>query len=206
MGRLGTAGLRGRRKRRVAALAALLGVLALVPAAAAARPSASATLSYVGNSTFVLTVSNTGPEAFEGFNTAVTATNLVPASACENKETSFACRGRLLPGEGKLVCFTDAALSSSETLLIVAGSGGLANEAFVETMSGPALSACPIAAGPEAGRIRGKQTPAWSRARCIRAYKAWRKKHRHATRRARTAEGRKLRKQHGCRLSASVLR
>jgi hypothetical protein len=192
------------------ALVAALALALAFAAPAAARPSASGTLTYVGSSTFVLTVTNTGPEAFESFVTAVTSTNLVPASACENKETSFVCQGKIPPGYSKQVCFTDPSLSASETLLVTAGSGGLANETFFDTTPGPALSSCPVL-GNGSGVVTGKKPPgagshAWSRVRCVRAYKSWHKKHRHASRRARKAEARKLHKLHGCRLAPSLLR
>jgi hypothetical protein len=202
-------GIEGRRNgaRRVALVAPLALALAFA-APAAARPSASGTLTYVGASTFVLTVTNTGAEAFESFGTAVTSTNLVPASACENRETSIVCRGQIPPGYSKQVCFTDPSLGASETLLVTAGSGGLANETFFDTTPGAAMASCPLLGNPS-GVVTGKKTSgshAWSRVRCVRAYKSWRKKHRHASRRAKKAEARTLRKLHGCRLAPSLLR
>jgi len=85
------------------------------------------------------------------------------------------------------------------------GSGTGTGSGSTPSTSSPAPSSpapsTPAATTP-AKRSPTKITHAWKRAACVSSYKSWKKSHKHASTKQRTAEQSKLKTQHGCALSA----
>ena len=92
-------------------------MLALTVAAPAwgANPTATATLAPIGTGSYVLTVTNTGPEALSDFivdsGEESPATNVVPSPACVVSSVPFGpgsivCTVAIAPGASAEMCYT----------------------------------------------------------------------------------------------------
>jgi hypothetical protein len=122
-------------------------VLALTASApASATSGATATFAPVGTGSYMLTVTNLGPETITGF---IVGTGTEPAA---NFAPSRVCRFLALPDAGQIWCTVTVAPGTSAqmcytgrppTELVILLAGG-AREALASVGSSPALAACPL--------------------------------------------------------------
>jgi len=195
---------------------------------ASASVSASATLAPIVPGSYLLTVTNTGSEPFssivivpEGF--AVSA--VVPASACQVTDYTLVqlltCAIEVAPAASAQVCYTGNALGAAVPQFVGLVKGS--EDGHMTIKKTPAVASCSLSgfvpapqnapasnSRPRSGGTSGssgtkakpkKHAPPWSHAKCKSTYKAWTKKHRHATRAQKKAEANALHKSHGCPLS-----
>lgn len=97
------------------------------------------------------------------------------------------------------VSATDIACPSTAQCTVVALGG--AQVTFSTGAPQPSGSPAPPLS-PAPPTTKGGARKRWTSAQCKRAYKAWSKKHRHATKRRRSVELRALRHEHGCSFPA----
>jgi hypothetical protein len=204
----------GRRRdgaRKLAGAAGVLASFALTLALATpawATASATGTLAPIGSGSYLLTVTNTGPEAITSF--AVSArepsvpTNIVPRPACFGNDptsSSIKCNLTIAPGAMTQMCYTGQALTEpvQGSFGLVWGPGGTGSFAL-DISPSPAVSSCPLPGFTAGSGASGKGTRPWSHALCESTYNAWTKKHHHATRSQKKAEANMLHKTHGCRI------
>jgi hypothetical protein len=211
-----TAGRVGRRPGGSRRLVGTVGVgasvaLALAVAAPAwASPSATGTLAPIGSGSYLLSLTNTGSETITEFAVEAATThvsNIVPSPACKFGTPStkgISCIVTIAPGAMTRMCYTGPALRELELTpgqssgsgswgLLRGAPGSTASLLGLKISPAPAVAACPLP-----GFTVGHP---WSHALCKSTYKAWTKKHNHATRSQKKAEANKLRKAHGCPLS-----
>jgi hypothetical protein len=157
-------------------------------------------------------------------------TNIVP-TACQFSGSPFSaainCTIPLALGASAQMCYTGHALveviPGSSVLLLAAGGGG-----YASIGTSAAVASCPLPGfnpgsgstpgtgstpGPTTTPVTngtpvksttpatGKGGSAFTHTQCKAAYRAWGKKHHHATRSQKKAESNKLHKTHGCSLS-----
>jgi hypothetical protein len=224
------AGRRDGGKRRFGRALGVVAFVALAVAAPAwATPSATVTLAPVGPESDFLTVTNTGSETITGYILAAggepVATNIVTGQICQFQNfigTVRSCAIPVAPAASAQICFTGRApeLFPGLEMLIQPAAGELFR---VKVSTSSAAPPCPVPHfGAGSGSILGTDTtpgsssrpgssgthvttnkgvPRWSRARCKSTYKAWTKKHQHATRSRKKAEAHNLHQAHGCSLS-----
>lgn len=160
-----------------------------------------------------------------------TATSIVPTPACQLTTDpivqSMACSITVAPTASTQVCYAGHALGA--TVPHFAGLVESNEHGHMSISSSPAVASCPlpglIAESPGAPGIGStpgtsgtpgtSSTPgsgstpvtsakgehSWSHAQCKSAYKAWTRKHHHATRSRKRREATQLHKTHGCPLS-----
>jgi hypothetical protein len=140
-----------RTARRATGVLAAVALLLTVAAPAWAGTSATATLAPIGTGSYLLTVTNTGSEAFGGFVVGAgeepVPTNIVPSPACKFGNTPVAasinCTITVAPGTSTQMCYTGHALGEllpGSSVLLLGGAGG-----FTSASPAPAVASCPLA-------------------------------------------------------------
>lgn len=137
----------------IGALAAVVLALTVAAPAWGANPTATATLAPIGTGSYVLTVTNTGPEALSDFivdsGEESPATNVVPSPACVVSSVPFGpgsivCTVAIAPGASAEMCYTGHALEGlfpGESVLIETATG---NKGHIAFSSSPAVGSCPL--------------------------------------------------------------
>jgi hypothetical protein len=137
----------------VGALAAVLLAFVIAAPAPAANLTATATLAPIGTGSYVLTVTNTSPEAFTDFvvdsGEASPATNVVPSPACVVSTIPFGagsivCTIAIAPGASAQMCYTGNALETlfpGESVLVETASG---NKGHIALGTSPGVGSCPL--------------------------------------------------------------
>jgi hypothetical protein len=184
-------------------LASVLALAVVTPASAA--PSATVTLAPIGSGSgsYLLTLRNTGPEAIERFAFAVgeannphpasTPTNILPVTCTWNTPSAEAINcTAVATGATADVCYTGEAARSPAYLDFLTS---------VTITTAPAVSSCPLPGFKGSTGKSATGSHAWTHAKCKSSYKAWAKKHGHATRAQKKAEANKLHKLYSCPLS-----
>jgi hypothetical protein len=210
-----------------------IGALAGACALALAAPATSSAVTYTATATvapivtgsYLLTVTNTGPDVPGGFDAAaVGAKNVVADASCSaGIVDAIACGGTFGAGAVVRVCYSGAAATTVQLAFSIYSSipvtsapattcplAGFTPAAPVTPAPVTPVTPAPVAPAPVTPttpaaapvKTKAKAVHSWKRALCVSTYKSWKSRHKHATAKQRRAEQSKLKTQHGCKASA----
>jgi hypothetical protein len=224
-------GGRPRRWSMASALATAVVLALSIVAPAEATLSAEGTFAPDGSGGFALNLTNNGNETITSFIVAtqdINITQVAPSPACQTEPgvDTVRCALTIEPGASTQMCYSGSQYGPAAELPVrlngnpqlyvhihLTSAGSCPLTEFTPGVGGPGVSGGPAPAGAAGGGggsplataktpvKNGSGTHAWKHNQCETAYRAWSKKHRHATRANKKAEAKALHKQHGCSLS-----